>query len=82
MTEGYCYFCDRPADDDPCPTCGKTLHRPEPQADLPRSPEREDAVVSGASDAPRTATATWLKWAVGIAALIVIALLLRAPFGI
>ena len=81
MRSGYCYFCDEPAAADPCPTCGKVLHRPS--TDSPAAPaERPPTLVAaGGSDDSRP-FASWVKWIVGIVVLIVIGFLLRSPFGI
>lgn len=82
MSAGYCYFCDAPADGDPCPICGKTLHRPE-ATKRKRAEQHHDAVVSTEPTGDqRTQLAPWIKYVVVIAVLVIIGLFLRSPFGI
>ncbi len=80
MAVRYCYLCDAPASSDPCPTCGRPLHRPEASRPLPE--ERAPAVIAPAEPTGRRVLPGWVKWAVAVAALVVIAALLRSPFGI
>ena len=80
MTPGYCYFCDEPVATDPCPTCGKALYRPAYDVSNP-TPEPPPKVVT-ADTATTRQLPPWLKYVVAAAVLIVIAFLLRSPFGI
>ncbi len=67
-------------DTDPCPTCGKALCRPADDMSNP-TPEPPAKVVT--AQAPTTRQLPpWLKYIVAAAVLIVIAFLLRSPFGI
>jgi hypothetical protein len=81
MSTGYCYFCDQPAADDPCPTCGKTLHRPA-KTRTSRPEVHREALVSPDEPPSGAPMAAWVKWVVTAIVLIVIGVILRSPFGI
>ncbi len=80
MPARYCYFCDAPADRDPCPTCGKPIHTPEKSTPLPA--DRPPAVVSSERGERRAPVGRWVVWVVAVAVAVIIVLLLRSPFGI
>lgn len=81
MAERYCWICDEPVDEDPCPRCGTPLYsRPEPEAKAALPDEvldtaREPATVS-------TVRSPVLIGLVAVAVLIVIVLVFQAVAGI
>lgn len=82
VERGYCFLCDTPAENDPCPGCGRALSHPRP--DPPRSVEasRDPLLTPDAPlDARRRRSLVWVA-GVGAVLLVVIVAVLRSSFGV
>ena len=81
MPEGYCWVCDRPAAEDPCPSCGTPQYqRPEaPAPDAPVGEVLDTAPVMGPS---RVSVSPMLVVVIVVAVLVIMLLVFRSGAGI
>lgn len=77
MATGYCYFCDAPAESDPCPTCGKAVHYPDEDA---AKPEKAETYRAGKVEV-ETARPRTLGLALVIAAVVVVVIVVIGVLG-
>jgi len=81
MPEGYCWVCDRPVDDDPCPTCGTRQYEGRTLTDAERRGDEVLDTTPGVGPVARARNPLILGLIV-VVALVVLVLVFQAGAGI
>lgn len=81
MAEGYCWVCDRPVDEDPCPTCGTRQYHSHGSAHADRAADEVLDTTPGLGQMVR-ARSPLLIGLVVLFSLIVLVLVFQGGAGI